>query len=149
MRDTEIQTEIQAEGEQAPRGDPDAGLHPTTSGSCPKPKADAQPLSHPGTPNFPFLTLPNIQQRTDVNKWKLTQVPIRNPQNYLYVHQFISFFSYLKKYLQLCCELIDFHLLRNFPHFRFFPVFSLSLFNSQWHDSIDTILTHIILIKTK
>ena len=29
---------------------PDAGLSPRTPGSPPEPKADAQPLSHPGTP---------------------------------------------------------------------------------------------------
>ena len=33
---------------QAPRGEPDVGLHPGTLGPCPEPKADAQPLSHPG-----------------------------------------------------------------------------------------------------
>ena len=29
---------------------PDAGLDPRTLGSCPEPKADTQPLSHPGAP---------------------------------------------------------------------------------------------------
>ena len=33
---------------QAPCGEPDAGLHPRTPGSHPEPKADTQPLSHPG-----------------------------------------------------------------------------------------------------
>ena len=33
---------------QAPRRDPDTGLDPRTPGSCPEPKADIQPLSHPG-----------------------------------------------------------------------------------------------------
>ena len=36
--------------QQAPHGEPDAGLHPRTLGSQPEPKADAQPLSHPGAP---------------------------------------------------------------------------------------------------
>ena len=40
---------------QAPCGEPDAGLNPRTPGSQPKPKADAQPLSHPDTPYFNFL----------------------------------------------------------------------------------------------
>ena len=33
---------------QTPRREPDVGLDPGTVGSCPEPKADAQPLSHPG-----------------------------------------------------------------------------------------------------
>ena len=39
MRDTEREAETQAEGE----GEPDMGLDPGTLGSCPEPKADAQP----------------------------------------------------------------------------------------------------------
>ena len=35
---------------QAPHKEPDAGLDPKTPGSCPEPKADAQPLSHSGVP---------------------------------------------------------------------------------------------------
>ena len=35
------------------------GLDPRTPGSWPKPRADTQPLSHPGTPDFFFL-LDNI-----------------------------------------------------------------------------------------
>ena len=41
---------------QAPCGEPDAGLDPRTMESRPEPKADAQPLSHPGTPNFLLYT---------------------------------------------------------------------------------------------
>ena len=37
---------------QAPCREPDAGLDPGTPGSCPGPKADAKPLSHPGIPVF-------------------------------------------------------------------------------------------------
>ena len=33
---------------QGPRREPDVGLDPRTPGSRPEPKADAQPLSHPG-----------------------------------------------------------------------------------------------------
>ena len=33
---------------QAPCRESDAGLDPGTPGSCPGPKADTQPLSHPG-----------------------------------------------------------------------------------------------------
>ena len=51
MRHTEREAETQAEGEkQAPCREPDARLNPRTPGSQPKPKADAQPLSHPGVP---------------------------------------------------------------------------------------------------
>ena len=35
---------------QAPCGEPNVGLNPRTPGSRPEPKADTQPLSHPGAP---------------------------------------------------------------------------------------------------
>ena len=35
---------------QAPCREADAGLDPRTLGSCPEPKAEAQPLSYPGVP---------------------------------------------------------------------------------------------------
>ena len=41
---------------QAPCREPDVGLDPRTPGSHPGPKADAQPLSHPGVPSF-FLKI--------------------------------------------------------------------------------------------
>ena len=41
---------------QAPCREPDAGLDPRTPGSCPEPKADAQPLSHPDAPINHFPT---------------------------------------------------------------------------------------------
>ena len=50
MRDTERETETQTEEKQAPCWEPDVGLDPRTPGSRPKPKADAQLLSHPGVP---------------------------------------------------------------------------------------------------
>ena len=53
MRDTEREAETQAEGEAAPCREPDAAFDPRTPGSRPEPKADAQPLSHPGVPS-PF-----------------------------------------------------------------------------------------------
>ena len=37
---------------QAPYRKPDMGLDPGTLGSCPEPKADAQPLSHSGIPKY-------------------------------------------------------------------------------------------------
>ena len=49
MRDTgrERQRHRQRQ-KQAPYREPDVGLDPWTPGSCPGPKADTQPLSHPG-----------------------------------------------------------------------------------------------------
>ena len=37
---------------QTPHREPDVGLDPGTPGSCPGPKAGAQPLSHPGVPGL-------------------------------------------------------------------------------------------------
>ena len=39
---------------QAPYREPDVGLDPRSPGSCPEPKAEAQPLSHPGVPKRGF-----------------------------------------------------------------------------------------------
>ena len=50
MRETHTEAETQAEGKQAPCGEPNVGLYPRTLGSHPEPKADAQLLSHPGVP---------------------------------------------------------------------------------------------------
>ena len=49
MRYTERQRYRQRE-KQAPCRKPDVRLDPGTLGSRPEPKADAQPLSHPGVP---------------------------------------------------------------------------------------------------
>ena len=50
-----LMAETLAEGEaerekQAPCREPDMGLDPGSSGSCPGPKAGAKSLSHPGVP---------------------------------------------------------------------------------------------------
>ena len=50
MREREREAETQAEGEAGSMEGADVGLDPRTPGSCPVPKADAQPLSHPGVP---------------------------------------------------------------------------------------------------
>ena len=50
MRDADREAETQAEGEAGSVQEPDAGLDPWTPGSRPGPKADTQPLSHPGVP---------------------------------------------------------------------------------------------------
>ena len=52
MRDTEENAETEA---GSLHWEPDEGLNPRTPGSHPEPKADAQPLSHPGPPKFYFL----------------------------------------------------------------------------------------------
>ena len=44
-------TETQAEGEHAPRKEPNVGLDPRIPGSYPELKADAQPLGHSGIPH--------------------------------------------------------------------------------------------------
>ena len=55
--DTERGGETQAEGKAGhPHREPDAGLDPRIPGSCPEPKADGQPLSHPGTPKLLVLS---------------------------------------------------------------------------------------------
>ena len=49
MRDTESKKQRHGQKEkQTLRGESDVGLHPRTPGSRPEPKADTQPLSHPG-----------------------------------------------------------------------------------------------------
>ena len=51
MRDTQRERQRHRQREkQAPCREPDVGLDPRTPGSRPEPKADAQPLSHPGVP---------------------------------------------------------------------------------------------------
>ena len=51
------------------------GLNPGTSGSCPEPKADAQPLSHPGIPRFFYLFTHERQRHRQREK----QAPCREP----------------------------------------------------------------------
>ena len=46
IHEKEREAETQAEGEAGSM----LGLDPGTPGSCPGPKADAEPLSHPGIP---------------------------------------------------------------------------------------------------
>ena len=51
MRDTERETETQAEGEAGSmHREPDVGFDPGSPGSRPGPKAGAKPLRHPGIP---------------------------------------------------------------------------------------------------
>ena len=50
MRDTERAAETKAERETGSMQGPNVRLYPGTPGSRLGPKADAQPLSHPGVP---------------------------------------------------------------------------------------------------
>ena len=51
MRDTHTERQRHRQREkQAPCREPDVGFDPRSPGSCPEPKEDAQPLSHPVTP---------------------------------------------------------------------------------------------------
>ena len=50
----------EAEEKQAPCREPHAGLDPWTPRSHPKPKADAQPLSHPGFPTLFYFIFPSL-----------------------------------------------------------------------------------------
>ena len=56
---------------QAPHGEPNGGLNPRTLGSQPEPKADAQPLSHPGTLYFNFKI--KIKKLNQINKQAKSQ----------------------------------------------------------------------------
>ena len=53
MRDTEGERKrLRQREKQAPFREPDVGPDPRTPGTYPEPKAEAQPLSHPGIPIF-------------------------------------------------------------------------------------------------
>ena len=56
MRDTERKRQRHRQREkQDPHREPNAGFNPGTLGSRPEPKADTQPLSHPGVPGCSFF----------------------------------------------------------------------------------------------
>ena len=57
MRDTEREAETQAEGEAGSLQGARCGTQSQESEICPEPKANTQPLSHPGVPLHTFLTL--------------------------------------------------------------------------------------------
>ena len=73
-RDRERLGQRHRQGEkQALCGEPDVGLDPGTPGSCLEPKADAQPLSHPGVPGsshfvfsspYPWTFKPELKSDT-------------------------------------------------------------------------------------
>ena len=54
-RDTQREAETQAEGGEADSMQGAQGMtNPSILGSCPEPKADTHPLSHPGVPPTDF-----------------------------------------------------------------------------------------------
>ena len=56
MRDTHGEKQRNRQREkQAPRREPNVELDPRTLGSCPEPKADAQPLCHPNVQCLVFF----------------------------------------------------------------------------------------------
>ena len=57
MRDIQREAETQAEGEAGSLWEAQCGLDSGTPGSRPEPKADAQPLSHPGIPPTDHVVL--------------------------------------------------------------------------------------------
>ena len=65
MRDMETERQRHRQRvKQAPCREPDAGLDPSSLRSHPKPKADAQPLNHPGIPNQKYSLKKNIIKAT-------------------------------------------------------------------------------------
>ena len=69
MRDTERERYRHRQREKwAPCREPDVGLDPRTLGSYPEPKADAQPLSHPGIPENIFFKNWKKKKKKKVNK---------------------------------------------------------------------------------
>ena len=72
---------------QAPCREPYVGLYPRTPGSCPEPKADAQPLSHPGAPHLVILNKGWPQQlfgrlMSEINCIHLTSVNCKLASGY-------------------------------------------------------------------
>ena len=74
MRDTERETETQAEREaghmQAPCIEPNVGLNPRTSGPLPEPKTGTKPLSHPEIPCGNILNPPSTYPFTKIKSTK-------------------------------------------------------------------------------
>ena len=54
MKDTHREAETQAEGEVGSLWGSQCRTHPRILGSCPEPKADAHPQSHPDAPQKCF-----------------------------------------------------------------------------------------------
>ena len=76
QREAETHKERQRQKEkQAPCREPKVGLDPRTPGSHPEPKADGQPLSHPGAPRLASLLPFSIQIKCTLLKDNLFDNP--------------------------------------------------------------------------
>ena len=70
MRDTQREADIDREGSRL-LIEADVGLDSRTLGSCPEPKADAQPLSHPGVPRLTLLRASSVKSGIEVcRQWR-------------------------------------------------------------------------------
>ena len=67
MRYIEKEAETQTEGEADSSQGVQGGTQSLTPGSSPRPKADAQPLSHPGIPRPLFLNLGLLNSTPESN----------------------------------------------------------------------------------
>ena len=65
MRDIERGGDTCRGGSRPHAGEPDVGLDPRTLGSCLEPKADAQPLSHPGISYLLILKREWVERRAE------------------------------------------------------------------------------------
>ena len=72
MRETERRQRHRQREKQDPRREPDVGLDPGPPGSCPKLKADAQPLSNAGIPELIFKCFSQLHKpsSTQIDRFK-------------------------------------------------------------------------------
>ena len=75
MIDTEREAETQAEGEAGFSQGARCGTRSQTPGSCPEPKADAQPLSPPGALISPISYRDMDAKISDAFSWDLSNLP--------------------------------------------------------------------------
>ena len=78
MRDKRERQRHRQRGKKAPCREPDVGLNTGIPGSCPEPKADAQPLSHLGIPVTNFLRkIDNLEYIDYLLQWQTWKSLIR------------------------------------------------------------------------
>ena len=70
MKDTQREKQRRRQREkQAPGREPDVGLNPGSPGSHPGLKVALKPLSHRGSPNFPFSFCPDWDCNRALDIW--------------------------------------------------------------------------------
>ena len=110
MRDTQKEAETQAEGEAGSLQGAQCKTQSWTPGSCPEPKADAQPLSHSGILVVCIL----FQIRVGI---------VLN--NYLYTVYYLLFYNYyLVMKQEVCCCFYLFFKQEVLYHFKAMGLFS-------------------------